>query len=126
MKYWIVGVLLMLVSASSGAVDPFFDGTYRVGDPIATKTFCVSAESMALGIAKFITNKPSPEDAVLPPGCLTLGMQPMVLVQRVGEGMDYENDHYEVWKARETFRNIVYVILWDRPSMPIPRIFLGA
>jgi len=120
MPRFLVALVLLIASAITNAQVSTEPG-WKVGDVYGLTTFCLSEKS-GLNLMNLL-NLNEGEVKIAPAGCTEFPREvPFVLVERIISMQDWENDPFELWRAREFFRKDIYVILWHRPEMLIPPI----
>ena len=112
--------MLLIASAVTNAQGTTEAG-WRAGDVFALDTFCLS-EDAALDLMNLLnTNNGNVVSGS--PGCLNFPKEiPFILEEQMFEMLDWEGDTFYIWKVREFFRTNIYVLLWERPELPIPMI----
>jgi len=117
-------ILLFLVASIPAKADYHTVAAgWQAGDAFQLSAFCLSREG-ADEVMDFY-NLQGTVMPLLPPGCHDFpAMVPFVLKESVRMEVDWEGDIMYTWVVRDFYRQDIYVLLWDRPEMPMPDFML--
>ena len=95
---------------------------WQVGDVYGLDAFCFS-EKAGLNLMNLM-NLHQGKVPYAPTGCVQFARSlPFVLQEELHSMLDWEGDNFTLWRVREFFRTDIYVLLWDRPEITIPKQF---